>query len=73
MLSQSDFDLSNLFLLFLHMMNPHASSIFFEICNSVAIFTCLNFLRISVTETSLPESYKIFSEVFEKFNPKLEE
>ena len=62
---QSSFDLSTLFLLFLHTINRHVSSIFFEIYNSVAFFTRWNsrehFLRMSVRETSLPESYKVFS------------
>ena len=64
-LVQSSFDLSNLFLLFLHTINRHVSSIFFEIYNSVAFFIRRNsrehFLHMSVRETSLPESYKIFS------------
>lgn len=59
---QSCFDLSTLFVLFLHMINCHVSSIFFEIYISVTIFTRLNWAFPSyVRETSLPESYKILS------------
>ena len=59
------FGLVNLFLLLLHMINRHVLSKLFEIYNSVEFFTRLNsgehFLRMSVRETSLPGSYKIFS------------
>ena len=55
----------HVYFLFLRMINRHVSPIFLEIYNSVAIFNCLNsheyFLRMSVTDTDLPKTYKLFS------------